>query len=134
MMDAVATVRGWANANTSLTGPGKPVALGFFEKRLRSPGRGCYGLVAAALAGDGIDAEGTTSLWRLHVTVLSATDAEAAERGALALVTALRGISAAPPTVGGVRMLMATKVTADREPVVSDDEPTYTVQCDLYLA
>lgn len=134
MIDAVAAVRGWGNANASLVGQGRPVSLGFFQDRLRSPGRGCYALVGATFDDFGLDAEGTTSLWRLSVSVLSATDAEAAEAGAFAVADALRGVSALSPTVNGVRLLLACNVNVAPDPTIGDDEPASTVLADLYLA
>lgn len=133
MTDAVAAVRAWGNAQTALVGAGKPVALGFFDRRLRSPGRGCFGLVEADLSGDGVDAEGLTQLWRLSVGVYSPTDKEAAEQGALALAAALRAVSTTQPVAAGMRLLMAVGVVVDDDSS-SDDEPLFTVKADLYTA
>lgn len=135
MIDAVGVVRAWGNAQTSVSGAGQPVALGFLERRLRSPGRGAYALVDAVFDDQstvGLDAEGLTSHWRLTIRILSATDAETAERGARALADALRQISATRPTAAGAQLLMATGIIITNEPI--DDEPAFTVQADLYLS
>jgi hypothetical protein len=134
MTDAVAAVRAWGNAQAALVGAGNPIALGFFDaRRLRSPGRGCYAFVEADQDGFSLDAEGLTQLWRLSIGVRSATDKEAAERGALALADSLRAISATQPLAAGVRLLMAVSVVVNDDSS-TDDEPLFTVQADLYTA
>lgn len=124
----------WGNAETSLAGAGKPISLGFFDHRLRSPNTGCYAVVQTDLDDGGLDAEGTTNRWRLSVGVYSVTDYDAAERGALALAGRLRALSATRPVMSSAQLLMAAAVVVNRDGSPTDDEPVFTVLADLYTA
>jgi hypothetical protein len=140
MINIGEAVRVWANTLTgSLVGPGRPVALGFPEQRLRSPARGAYGIVDYALDDGGADAEGTTCRAAVVVTIFSATDPQAARAGALAVADALLSINQVRPSNSFAQLLMASRVTvADTEIVdastSSDDEPSYQVRADVLAA
>lgn len=124
--DIESALRTWGNARTDLVGKGKPLALGFFEQRLRSPGRGVYATLEASDGGDGPTAEGGISWARITAHVWSATDREAARRAAVSYMNHLSGLSAAPSVQGGVRLLMASEI-AGPEWDPGEDEPGYTV-------
>lgn len=127
-LDVTGALREWGNQQAQLVGAGKPLAAGFHNRRLRSPGRGCYALLSAGDGGDGLTAEGATGWARVTATIYSATEKDAASTAALAYANALTAIASTRPAmpVSGVRLLMVANVTW---PVLLevDDEPAYAV-------
>lgn len=141
--DLLNSVRTWGNTLTDLVGPGKPLALGFHERRLRSPQRGVYAVVEAVEDADlTVDAEGTIVAARFTFSVYSATDAKAARTAGIALINSLRSLNAAPPgsvTTAESELVMVAEVSGEPIDIVnastsSDDEPLYRVRGTVYAA
>lgn len=130
-VDVEAAVRTWGNTLTHLVGKGKPLSLGFYTERPRSPGRGCFARLIAEDGGNGLSAEGTTGWARIVTSVYSATDRDAAKTAAHAWANTLPTIAALRPLAGTVQLIMAADVGWP-EWDEDGDEPRYIVRADIH--
>lgn len=131
-VDVEGALRSWANANPTLSGAGKPLAKGVLLDRPRSPGRGCYALVAIDTDVDGLDAEGITSGASVIFTVYSVTDREASRLAAVALVAQLLTLSTTRPVVGATQLIMAAPVSWPEFLDDDADEHRHQVRATVY--
>lgn len=132
-LDIEAAVRTWGNSRTStLVGKGKPLALGFYPKRPRSPGRGCFANLRVVDGGNDLTAEGVTGSAQLEVSVYSATDKESSAAAAIATANEFTTITAARPVVGAVQLVMAADITWPELSEDSDDEPHHTFNVTIH--
>ena len=132
---ALPAVRAWVNANTTLTGPGKPLTLGAFLETSRSPGTGAYALLSRVGRAGDLVAEETVDSPRVSATILAGT-LEAAEVAAVAYANAVDSLRGVRAPMGDVTCLVADNITG---PLYVDlgrstqEQYQFLVDADFYL-
>lgn len=133
---ALPAVRAWVNDNTTLVGPGKPLALGAFLVTSRSPGTGAYALLMRVGRAGDLVAEETVDSPRISATILAGT-IEAAEAAAVAYANAVDKLRGVRAQMGDVACLVADNITG---PLYVDlghstqEQYQFLVDADFYLA
>lgn len=124
----------WLNSLTAtLVGETRPVTLGFYLDHIRSPYRGCYGLISRVAGNDGYGAEVPADMARISVSVFSLTK-KSANVGAVAYANILRTVSTVQPVVSGVRIRLADNLSGPLwVPNLFKNQPQYLVDADLYF-
>lgn len=127
-------VRVWGNTLTAdLVGRTKPLALGFYQHRTRSPGRGCYAVVEVDEGHDDLTAEGLTGWATIATRIYSPTDRESARKAALAWANTLPLINSTRPQAAGAQLFMVANIGWP-EWLPDEDEPCYLVRADIHAA
>ncbi|MFD1547014.1 hypothetical protein [Nonomuraea guangzhouensis] len=103
---AVRLVRSWLTSQTTLVGPGKPIALGAFRQHPRSPGQGAYVLLSRIGRAGDVVAEDVIDSARISASIYAGTD-EAAEDAAVAYANAVTALTGSPAVIGDARCLVA---------------------------
>ncbi|NUW45545.1 hypothetical protein [Nonomuraea rhodomycinica] len=132
---AVTAIRAWVNAHPTLAGPGRPLALGTFRARPRSPGQGAYLTLHRLDGADALIAEEAVDQARIAGVVYAGTE-EAAETAATAYANALAALSGAHTAMGDAVCLVVDDITG---PQFIDDRAgdselfAFSVDADFYL-
>lgn len=132
---AVKAVLAWVNSHTTLTGQGKPIALGGYRARPRSPGHGAYLTLHRLDGTDALIAEDAADQARIAGVIYAGTD-EMAETAAVAYANALAALSGTPTAMGDATCLVVEDITG---PLLVDERAgdgelfAYSVDADFFL-
>lgn len=132
---AVAAVLAWINAHPTLSGPGKPLDLGAFRARPRSPGHGAYVLLFRLDGSGALTAEEPADQARIAGVVYAGTD-DKAEVAAVAYANALEALSGAHVAMGDAICLVADDIVGPQfidEHAGNGEQFAYQVDADFFL-
>lgn len=132
---AVSIVRDWLNSIDTLTGSGKPIALGARRRHPRSPGQGAYALLSRIGRAADLVSEELLDSPRISASIYAGTD-EAAELAAVAYANTVSSLTGSPVLMGDERCLVADDVVG---PLLVDNHDSereqwqYLVDASFYL-
>jgi hypothetical protein len=140
MIPAERAVRAWVNAQPQLAGEGMPLSNGAYLRSQRSPGDGCYAVLASSPGTGGLPAEAGADLAVAAITALiygGTTDT--AEAAAVAYMTAVEELTGMPAQCGAepYRILVADHISgpaAVQPPADAGEAYCFQVSAEFLLA
>jgi hypothetical protein len=133
MLPAETAIRAWINGHPTLTGIGKPISNGAYNREQRSPASGCYAVVVSATASaSDVVGEPCDDLAACQVVAqVYGGTIGTAETAAVALATEVGKLAGNPVRCGGsgYRILAADKLTGPvHVPLAPDAGEAYCFQ------